>query len=557
MKKINYFAIAFALILGSYGFAQESSQDHQQQNTGNTPVEWEGAYLNGVSTPNAETTSGIQNSPVQINTNHTQKAYFGSYGQYRPDGTSGFGESLIYTNGPIVDTQNEPDLSVLQDNLGLDSYGFGVQKGSTNSLADDFTLTEDFDISKLDFFLYQTGETTASITAVYVQIWDGDPSAGGSVVWGNLSTNVMDNVVLTNIRRVLDSDRSSQSRKIQKVTAATSGLSLTAGTYYVQATFEGTGSSGPWMPPITVMDEVFTGDALQFTGTANDWQAAVDAGTGDPQGMPFEIYGVLSASNDTCLEINPHYDWVFEIGWTISSEYTVANDVTVDAGTDFTLQTISVPLAGEWPITDLNLVYFEDDNGKPGNEIGSENSPTISSITAIGGLLGNPIFNVYRVEIAVTPFEFSGDETSETTYWIGIKDVENDHGSNSFWASTTGHIVGNESYQFDNVTGDWTGLPQWDGNYTFKGECSDILGLEENQVATLQVYPNPASDVLYLSAGKPIGTVSLYNLLGQEVMQMKMDDTSGEINISHLPVGTYILKNDNGQGSQSHKIIKK
>ncbi len=557
MKKIIFTALTCAF-MGMHVSAQNSSIDGKtSRNSEAKPVEWPAAYSANSATVNAETATGAENRTVAINKNYSEKVYFGSYGEPRPEGTEGFGESLIYTNGPIVDTRNEPELSILQDNLGMDSYGFGVQKGSTNSIADDFTLTEDFDISKLDFFIYQTGETTTSITAVYVQIWDGDPSAGGSVVWGNLSANVMDDVVLTNMRRVLDSDRSNQSRKIQRVTAATSGLSLTAGTYYVQATFEGTGTSGPWMPPITVIGEVFTGDALQFTGTANDWQALVDAGTGDPQGMPFEIYGVLSASGDECLEINPHYDWVFEEGWTISDIYTTGNDLTVDAGTNFTLQTISVPLVGEWPITDLNLKYYKDDNGKPGNEIGSENSPTISNITAIGGLLGNPALNIYRLEIEVTPFEFSGEETSDTTYWIGIGNVVNGHNSNSHWASTTGNIVGNESYQFNDTTGVWTRISGWDGNYTFKGECTDILGVEENQVATLQIYPNPAIDVIHLSAGRSIGEVSLYNLLGQQVLRMEVESNTTQLNISQLPVGTYILRNNDGERSGSYKIIKK
>src|SRR5690606_34813684 len=161
--------------------------------------------------------------------------------------------------------------------------------------------------------------------------------------------------------------------------------------------------------------------------------------------MPFDIYGVLSANGDDCLDINPHYDWVFEEGWIISDEFTTANDLTVDAGTDFTLKTITVPLVGEWPITDFNIKYYEDNNGKPGNQIGSENSPTISSITAIGGLLGNPTLNVYRLDIKLTPFQFSGHETNDTTYWIGIGEAVNGHSSRSHWVSTTGNIVGNES----------------------------------------------------------------------------------------------------------------
>lgn len=558
MKKLNSIVLISALFMGSYGFAQNSNLDsREQQDQEPRTVEWPQAYSKSASMVNLETDSNFEGRAVEINTNYSEKAYFGSYGEPRPEGTNNFGESLIYTNGPIVDTQDEPNLSILQDNLGQSLFGFGIQKNLMNSIADDFTLTEDFDITTMDFFVYQTGESAVSISAVYVQIWDGDPSAGGNVIWGDLSTNVMDNAALTNIHRVLESNQTDESRKIQRVTANTSGLSLTAGTYYVQTSMEGAGSSGPWLPPITVVGETYTGDALQYTGSSNDWQPGIDEGTGDPQGMPFEIYGILSASADDCADINPHYDWVFELGWTVSNGYSVANDIKVDAGTNFTLETITVPLGSEWPIINLNVVYYEDDGGKPGNQIGFESSPTISNITTIGNYLSFPNLNVYRAEIEVTPFQFEGQDSNDITYWIAIEDVDNGHNSDSYWSATSGNIVGNELWQLDEFTGDWGKVDGWDGNYTFKGECNDILGVQSNQMATLEVFPNPASDIIYLRAETSIGEVSLYNLLGQKVMDTKVDSNAAELNISHLSRGSYILKNDNGNQSQSYKIIKK
>lgn len=543
-----------ALILGNYIIAQNSDPsalNPQEKDNEPTPIEGPAAYSKITSTPISETTQGVESNTVEINLNHTGKAFYGTYGELQPDGTSGFGESLIYTNGPL--TESNSDLSILQTNLGLGLFAPGVQKESDNSIADDFTLTNDFDITEMDFYLYQTGENTATISAAYVQIWDGDPSAGGSVIWGDLSSNRIGNVVLTDLKRVKDTDPTNEDRKIQRVTINTSGLSLTAGTYYLQTTFEGTGSSGPWMPPITVEGEVWTGDALQFTGNTNAWQAIVDTGTGDPQGIPFEIYGMLSDSGETCIEINPGYEWPYEEGWSVSGNFTTANDITIDAGANFELQTIKLALVAEWPITDLNVVYFNDNGGEPGNEIGSQDSPNIVEINAIGSLATR--YNVYSVEVEVDPFLFAGQESNATTYWIGFRDAQSSQDNRVFWASTRGNKVGNHTKILE--SGIWVDKDPWDGIYTFIGECSDVLTVGDNQVASLQVYPNPTNDIIYLDAGKPIGTVALYNMLGQEVLRTDVENNSTELNISHLPTGTYILKNNNEEYSQSYKVIKK
>ena len=554
MKNFNLMSLAVALAISSYGLAQRNASTYQNSQNDPKTVEWPAAYLNGTATPNADNASGIQNETVLINLNHVEKAYFGSYGNARPNGTSGLDESLIYTNGPIVDGEAGSNLSIVQNtSLGMSSYGYGVQKSIGNSIADEFVLTEDFDISKMEFYLYQSGETSATITEAYIRIWDGDPSGAGSIVWGDLSTNLLDNVVLTDIYRVLENDQSSQNRRIQLVTATTSGLTLAAGNYYVETSFSGTGSSGPWMPPITVGGESYTGDALQYITTTNNWTPVVDDGNGDPQGIPFMIYGTLSAS-DTCGEINPHYDWYFEKGYTITGGFTVANDITIDANKNFELQSISVAVGSEWPINDLNVVYYEDNNGEPGDEIGSENSPNIVSSTAIGSIIGT-IYNVYSLEIEVDPFQFTGQETNNSTYWIGIKDADNDHDYSIFWVVTSGN---KEGYLMKQTTTDvWDDYEPFDGVYTFKGECSDILAIDDNHSVSLQVYPNPATDVIHLNANKPIGAVSLYNMLGQEVLHTKNESNTAEINISHLPVGTYILKNESVSQSQSFKIIKK
>ena len=214
--------------------------------------------------------------PVELNSN------------YVPDET----QSLLFDNGSVFNITDTPMLSMLQDSsLGMDTYGFGAQISANNYMADDFTLDSDAGLSSVDFYVYQTGATSTSINGVYVQVYDGEPGAGGDVIWGDLTNNVLLNVELLNGYRQLESSPGDTSRRIQKVTADLDGLELEAGTYWIEVSFNGTGASGPWAPPITITGVTTTGNAKQYTGATGTYAPAVDGGIATPQGLPFQIYG--------------------------------------------------------------------------------------------------------------------------------------------------------------------------------------------------------------------------------------------------------------------------
>jgi hypothetical protein len=66
-------------------------------------------------------------------------------------------------------------------------------------------------------------------------------------------------------------------------------VNLAPGTYWVEFQFGGTLSSGPWAPPVSILGQTTTGNALQKTSTG--WAQALDTGSGSVQGMPFLIMG--------------------------------------------------------------------------------------------------------------------------------------------------------------------------------------------------------------------------------------------------------------------------
>jgi hypothetical protein len=207
-------------------------------------------------------------------------------------------ELVLYDNGPLVTHPGGgaggADASALQTALGMSTYGFGAQLSAGNRVADEFTIASgNWTIETITFFTYQTGSsTTSTITGVNVQIWDGPPNGGGTVVWGNTTTNVMVSTTWSNDYRVLDTGLLDTQRPIMAVVAGVN-TTLPAGTYWLDWQFDGTLASGPWAPPVTILGQTTTGNALQYTSTG--WAAITDGGTLTPQGLPFIVEGTSSS----------------------------------------------------------------------------------------------------------------------------------------------------------------------------------------------------------------------------------------------------------------------
>lgn len=203
------------------------------------------------------------------------------------------GQVLLHDNGPVFNVPGPPQLSVLQTNIGLSVYGPNASKTAGYTVADDFVLTAATDIGHFEFYSYQTGATSATINAVYLRIYNGSPASGGTVVWGDLTTNRLSSAVLTGGYRVLDTNQTDTTRQLQLIKANTPGLNLAAGTYWVEVQFGGSATSGPWAPPITITGQTTTGNGLQYDPAAATFNPLND-GTFQ-QGLPFRVYGPMTA----------------------------------------------------------------------------------------------------------------------------------------------------------------------------------------------------------------------------------------------------------------------
>lgn len=124
------------------------------------------------------------------------------------------------------------------------------------------------------------------------------------------------------------------------------------------------------------------------------------------------------------------------------------------------------------------------------------------------------------------------------------------------------HVMVKNGDGFIRVTGNNLRGQLGDGTNVHKNTFAYIscypstLSNEDFAINELKVYPNPVRDILNFSFDKEITAVSIYNLLGQEVVTKNINTNEDSIDVSHLASGTYLIKVISGVGVKTLKIIK-
>ena len=272
LRFLKIFMVLIAFLVGNFAFAQQKvlTEKGKLANEGLIKIE-------NIATDN----NNIVVPPIGYNKALYQ---FVDFSKHSPKG-------LLIDNGPFVTNPGGgpggSDISLLES--PNTSYGSNCNFTGGYYVADDFTATSTWAVDSLVFYGYQTNSTTTStFTGLYVQIWNGDPSlATSSVVWGDLTTNILTSTYWSGCYRA--TDLVTTARPIMCNVAATPGLVLPAGDYWVEWTCTGSLSSGPWANPISILGQIVTGNAKQWTGAA--WADIIDSGSGGAKGLPFLIYG--------------------------------------------------------------------------------------------------------------------------------------------------------------------------------------------------------------------------------------------------------------------------
>jgi hypothetical protein len=82
------------------------------------------------------------------------------------------------------------------------------------------------------------------------------------------------------------------------------------------------------------------------------------------------------------------------------------------------------------------------------------------------------------------------------------------------------------------------------------------LGASNFEVAKVKLYPNPTSNILNIECTASIQAITVYNVLGQEVMKRELNNTSVALDVSGLNSGIYVVKTVVEGITSSTKFIK-
>ena len=82
------------------------------------------------------------------------------------------------------------------------------------------------------------------------------------------------------------------------------------------------------------------------------------------------------------------------------------------------------------------------------------------------------------------------------------------------------------------------------------------LSTPGSNLASFTYYPNPVKDVLHLSYSTSISNVTVFNLLGQKILERTLNGKTAEVDLSGLSSGSYVVKVTADDMIKTIKVIK-
>ena len=82
------------------------------------------------------------------------------------------------------------------------------------------------------------------------------------------------------------------------------------------------------------------------------------------------------------------------------------------------------------------------------------------------------------------------------------------------------------------------------------------LGLSNFNASNIKIYPNPATDLLTISASESISEITISNLLGQKLISKTTNSSEEKIDISSFVKGFYMVQTTIGNNTKTTKFLK-
>ena len=88
------------------------------------------------------------------------------------------------------------------------------------------------------------------------------------------------------------------------------------------------------------------------------------------------------------------------------------------------------------------------------------------------------------------------------------------------------------------------------------GEFSTLSTAVSKSIENISVYPNPAVDVVNITAGESVDSVRIYDLTGRMVKQANPNSSEFSLNVAGLSKGAYLVRLNAGDKQATAKLIK-
>jgi hypothetical protein len=156
--------------------------------------------------------------------------------------------------------------------------------------------------------------------------------------------------------------------------------------------------------------------------------------------------------------------------------------------------------------------------------------------------LGNREFEDMTVEWLPNYYRTSDDGSQPGYVWIILRDIDNNGQIDLVESQPRIHQV--NSVIRNSLHWEWNGSSFSNAQLSIEDEMLDN---------SLKIFPNPTEDILFIKGNENLMSVSIYNMLGKEVLS-KMN--SNNIDVKVLPKGVYIIKISDNVGQINRKFIK-
>ena len=77
---------------------------------------------------------------------------------------------------------------------------------------------------------------------------------------------------------------------------------------------------------------------------------------------------------------------------------------------------------------------------------------------------------------------------------------------------------------------------------TYLAVFTDVVGIEDNGVSEISIFPNPTNDILNITFSEIIFEIEIVNALGQVVRRMEVNADNAVCDVEDLTSGVYVVR---------------